>query len=84
VIHQLITEWTGKAPIKLLCRVLEVSRSGYYSARQRACQEPATCTDSVHVKAVFEGSGGSYGSRRLSAALRKQRAWTLDAIGAGR
>lgn len=37
MIHQLITQWTGKAPIsKQLCRVLEVSRSGFYSARQRA------------------------------------------------
>lgn len=72
MIHQLITQWTGKAPINQLCRVLEVSRSGFYSARQRAGCAPATCTESVHVKAAFEASGGSYGSRRLSAALQKQ------------
>lgn len=72
MIHQLIAQWTGKAPIKQLCRVLEVSRSGYYSARQRAGREPGICADSLHLRAAFEASGGSYGSRRLSAALRKQ------------
>lgn len=72
MIHELITQWAGKAPIKQLCRVLEVSRSGFYAARQRAARAPITCSDSVHVKAVFEASGSSYGSRRVSAALRQQ------------
>lgn len=72
MIHELITQWVGKAPIKQLCRVLKVSRSGFYAARQRLERAPVTCTDSVHLKAAFEASGGSYGSRRLSAALRKQ------------
>jgi putative transposase len=70
VIHQLITRWTGKAPVKQLCRVLEVSRSGYYAARQRAQQPETVCPHSVQAKAVFAASGRSYGSRRLSAALR--------------
>ena len=72
MIHELITQWAGKAPIKQLCRVLQVSRSGFYAARQRAAQAPVSCSDSVHVKAVFEASGSSYGSRRVSAALRQQ------------
>ena len=72
MIHELITQWAGKASIKQLCRVLEVSRSGFYAARQRAAQAPVPCSDSLHVKAVFEASGGSYGSRRVSAALRQQ------------
>jgi putative transposase len=72
VIHTLITQWAGKAPIKQLCRVLEVSRSGYYAARQRRQRKPQTCVQGVHAKAAFEASGQSYGSRRLSAALRIQ------------
>lgn len=72
MIHQLIAQWMGKAPIKQLCRVLEVSRSGFYAARQRASRAPEACSDSVHARAVFETSGGTYGSRRLSAALRAQ------------
>jgi len=70
VIHQLITQWTGEAPVKQLCRVLEVSRSGYYAARQRAARPEEVCVLSVQAKAVFEASGCSYGSRRVSAALR--------------
>lgn len=72
MIHQLVTQWAGEAPIKQLCRVLGVSRSGYYAARQKAANGPAICSDSVHAMAAFEASGGTYGSRRLSAALRAQ------------
>lgn len=72
MIHTLITRWTGKASIKQLCRVLEVSRSGYYAGRQRSQGEPHMCAQGAHAKAVFEASGRSYGSRRVSAALRAQ------------
>jgi putative transposase len=70
VIHRLITQWVGKAQINQMCRVLEVSRSGYYAARKRAAQPPPICAASVHAKAAFEASGRSYGSRRLSQALK--------------
>jgi putative transposase len=70
VIHRLITQWAGKAQINQMCRVLEVSRSGYYAARKRAAKPPAICAASVHAKAAFEASGRSYGSRRLSQALK--------------
>jgi putative transposase len=72
VIHQLITQWEEKAPITQLCSVLEVSRSGLYAARKRQTQPLSICPDSVHVKAAFEASGRSYGSRRLSQALKAQ------------
>lgn len=72
MIHRLITQWAGKATVKQLCRVLEVSRSGYYAARQRASRTPQACNESVQIKAAFHGSGATYGSRRLSAALRAQ------------
>jgi putative transposase len=72
VIHQLITRWSGKAPIKQLCRLLQVSRSGYYTARRRATATPTICADSVQVAAVFDASGRTYGSRRVSAALKGQ------------
>jgi putative transposase len=72
VIYRLITQWSEKASIKQLCRVLQVSRSGYYAAQQRRQREPQTCVQGVHARAVFEASGQSYGSRRLSAALLAQ------------
>jgi hypothetical protein len=72
VIHRLVTEWAGKAPVKQLCRVLQASRSGYYAGRQRAQRPPQTCTQGLQATAVFEASGRTYGSRRLSSALRAE------------
>lgn len=72
--RQLVSQWEEKAPVKQLCRVLGVSRSGYYAARQRVSRPPVTCSDSasIHLRAAFEASGRTYGSRRLRVALRKQ------------
>ena len=70
MIHRVIAQWEGKAPVKQLCRVLQVSRSGYYAARSKPAL--ATCVDSVQLRAAFEASGHCYGSRRLSAALHAQ------------
>lgn len=53
-----------------LCRVLEVSRSGYYAARQRRDRKRKVCPISVRLQAAFARSGCCYGSRRLQAALR--------------
>ena len=52
------------------CRLLGVSRSGYYAARQRALAAPRLCPVSVKLQAAFARSGRSYGSRRLLKALR--------------
>ena len=51
------------------CRVLAVSRSGYYAHRKRRQTPPAVCEAGVHLKAAFAASGSAYGSRRLRAAV---------------
>ena len=67
---QLIEQLQQKAvPVEQLCRVLEVSRSGYYAARKRSQTTPAVCEASVQLKAAFAASGSAYGSRRLRAAV---------------
>ena len=78
------TTHTKKATVSQWCRVLGVSRSGLYAARQRRLHPKSVCAFSVQAKAAFEASGQSYGSRRLSAALKvqglavgRQRARTL-------
>lgn len=53
------------------CRVLQVSRSGYY-AHRRARPNPKSLQEQTHVKAAFAASGASYGSRRVMHALRQQ------------
>ena len=55
--------------IDQICRVLEVSRSGYYAARRRNRAQTPVCETSVHLKAAFAASGGAYGSRRLRTAM---------------
>jgi len=35
-------------PVEQLCRVLEVSRSGYYTARTRSRTPPSVCEASLH------------------------------------
>ncbi|AQV96663.1 transposase [Cupriavidus necator] len=53
------------------CRVLQVSRSGYY-AHRRAKPSAKSLQEQTHVKAAFAASGANYGSRRVMHALRAQ------------
>jgi putative transposase len=61
-------------PVALMCRVLQVSRSGYYAW----CQRPAAArtlkdqTLSLEVAAIHAESRGRYGSPRIHAELRER------------
>ena len=72
--YQLVEDLHKKAmpaiTVSQACRILGVSRSGYYVAAKRRRAAPAACVASVHLKAAFAASGRTYGSRRLLAALR--------------
>lgn len=68
-IDQLQQKANGVAP---LCRLLGVSRSGYYAARQRARKPAKACPVTMQLKTAFAASGQSYGSRRLRVALSNQ------------
>ena len=71
--YQLVEQLHKKAiAVERLCQVLDVSRSGYYAARQRAKLTPKVCWVSTQLKAEFAASGKVYGSRRLGAVLRAQ------------
>jgi transposase InsO family protein len=72
VSYRLIRQLQEKAlPVQHCCRILSVSRSGYYTA-QRRCATPVLCKASVHLKAAFMASHQSYGSRRLVTAMANQ------------
>ena len=58
-------------PVQQSCRVLEVSRSGFYEARSRLAK-PMICKTSIHLRAAFMASHQCYGSRRLVTALETQ------------
>ncbi len=71
--YDLIDELKKKAyTVESTCRVLGVSRSGYYAACKRRAAQPAVCATSAHLKAAFAEAGSTYGSRRLCAALSKR------------
>jgi putative transposase len=71
--YQFVEQLHKKAvTVERLCRVLGVSRSGYYGARQRTKLAPKACLLSTQLKAEFAASGRVYGSRRLGAVLRAQ------------
>ncbi len=71
--YALIGDLKKKAiPVSQACRVLGVSRSGYYSATKSSLALPKVCAASVHLKAAFTASGRTYGSRRLCMALQSQ------------
>ena len=77
--YQLVEDLQKKACPKVAvsqaCRVLEVSRSGFYAhqaiIRQRLIR-PAVCAQSVHLKAAFAASHRAYGSRRLRTAMAER------------
>ncbi len=69
MIYRLVRQWQEKAvPVAQACRVLGVSRAGYYQRRARGVSAKDVQA-SVHVKAAFASSGKSYGSRRIRMAL---------------
>ena len=72
MIYRLIAEEQQKAMTTRLCRLLGVSRSGYYAARYRQSQPIKACPVAISLKALFIASGRTYGSRRLQAALKAQ------------
>lgn len=72
MIHRLIDRWEEKAEISRLCRLLEVSRSGYYAARRRLRGPRTVCAEGVALAAAFHASDGNYGSQRLSEALKNE------------
>ena len=77
--YQLVEDLQKKACPKVAvsqaCRVLEVSRSGYYAnvaAHKQRLAEPMVCAASVHLKAAFAASHKAYGSRRLCTAMAER------------
>ena len=77
--HQLVEDLQKKADPKVAvsqaCRILDISRSGYYArlaAHKRRLAEPAVCAQSVHLKAAFAASHKAYGSRRLRTAMAER------------
>jgi putative transposase len=67
-----IAQQRGKYPVALMCRLLKVSRAGFYAAqtRPRTAQEQEDAQLQAQIGAIFEHSRQRYGSPRIHAELR--------------
>jgi transposase InsO family protein len=66
--YRFIAEHAAQYPVRTLCRVLEVSRAGYYGWKgqaEQARQPQGELKLRVHVRAAFRKSRGTYGSPRV-------------------
>ena len=60
-------------PVKLLCRVMRVSRPAYYAWRKkRESGETNQAAHAAQVKECFDGHRRRYGSRRVAAELKSR------------
>ena len=69
-----IRDHAGRWPVRLMCRVLEVSASGYYAWRNRpeSARAAANRTLLADVRRLHAEHHGRYGSPRMHAALRAE------------
>jgi len=68
-----IKEHRDEFPVAVMCRVFEVSKSGFYGWVKRPESKRATRTRAIHaaVKQVHEDSDGIYGSYKIAKELEK-------------
>ena len=72
--YELINREEGSYPISLMCRWSRVSKSGYYSWRDRPQSQAAVRREelAILIKDVFEHSEGTYGYRRIQVVLERR------------
>jgi len=69
---QFIEKHCNEYPVRLMCKVLEVSPSGYYTWRKRpvSAREEANQVLIKEIESVYNDSHGTYGSPRVYQALK--------------
>ena len=72
--YELINREEGHYPISSMCRWSRVSKSGYYSWRDRPQSQAAVRREelAILIKDVFEDSDGTYGYRRIQVLLERR------------
>ena len=65
--YAVITRHRGEFKVRLMCRVLEVSPSGYYASLKRAPSWHALIDEVLmaRVRSIHEASGETYGAPRV-------------------
>ena len=72
--YRFIQEQQRRYPVRILCRVMQVSSSAYYDWRNRGAEviDHATWFLCHRMKALFVESRNSLGSRQMMKQLRKE------------
>ncbi len=60
--------------VEKMCRVLKISKSGYYAWRDKPKSKRGLANEKLdhHIKAIYKKNKGSYGSPRITKALNEQ------------
>ena len=68
-----IKDYRGEFPVAVMCRVFNVSKSGFYGWLKRPESKRAKRNRAIHaaVKEVYEDSGQIYGSYKIAKELKK-------------
>ena len=71
--YALILEYEGEYPVSLMCRVLDVSRSGYddWKKRDESDRKVRRRLMEEKVKETYEGFEARYGARRIAKELNE-------------
>jgi transposase InsO family protein len=69
----MIAEYQGEYAVEVMCRVVEVSVSGYYAWRNRMPSQRQMEDEELltHIRTIHDESRGLYGSPRIHAALQQ-------------
>ena len=72
--YQFVEEHRNDYPVTLLCRVMQVARSGYYAWRNEplSLRKVADMVLLQHIRDIFEEGRQSYGSARIQGILADQ------------
>jgi putative transposase len=72
--YAVITRHRGEFPVRLMCRMLEVSPAGYYASRRRPASWHAVVDELLmaRVRIAHKTSGATYGRPRIHQELRAE------------
>jgi len=72
--YQFIDTYRSEFAVERMCRVLKVSKSGYYAWRVRPQSNRARANEKLdhHIKTIYRKNKGMYGSPRITKALHRQ------------
>lgn len=72
--YQFIDTYRSAFAVEKMCRALKISKSGYYAWKARPQSNRARDNEKLdhHIRTIYKNNRGTYGSPRITEALKKQ------------